>query len=658
MIIRVLIIILIIATHSKVVGQQPEVFLGFVGLEDFKKSFTDDSSAEALILYEKSSIKFTYDSKVGYQIENQVLIRKKILKPSALEEANISIPIFKKKSFYSQSVKNIMGNTCNLENGEIIRNEITDQDIFNEKISQNYSLVKINFPNVKVGSIIEYLYVFVSPMNLDNKPTPWYFQGSIPKLWSEIEFTIPYYFHYRTIQKGDLASIIDTKEETKMSIVTSDLEDCTKYNIALKDIPAFKAEPFIASSDDYISKIEFELTMTTFRGQFPFFYSSNWESVNKYFYDNIIQLDGFKRTKYLNEIANNFSQLPKTRESLEKIYYNFKDLFKTSSDNYRLDVDDLKQVFENKRGTSSELNLLMVALLRKLNYQANPVFISTRSNGIFDLEYPQISKFNYIACKVNLDSTSLYVDISDENLKLGMLPYECLNTHGFEINENNGQFVSIVPSEKFKVYDSVEAKIDIDAGKIKGNINQSNSGYKAVEVRKRRKDKGETKFIEELKQVHNSIRINNIQLTSMIDPEKLQELKFEFESKDNFTVEDILYINPFFIKEVKDNPFKTSDRKHPVNFGYSKDFTYKLSLDISKNLEVISLPTDINMALSNLKGQFIYSCSFDSTNNKINLISKIVLRNPIYHAEQYQELKELYNRIIQKQEEQIVLKRK
>ena len=64
------------------------------------------------------------------------------------------------------------------------------------------------------------------------------------------------------------------------------------------------------------------------------------------------------------------------------------------------------------------------------------------------------------------------------------------------------------------------------------------------------------------------------------------------------------------------------------------------------------------MALSNLKGQFIYSCSFDSTNNKVNLISKIVLRNPIYYAEQYHELKELYNRIIQKQEEQIVLKRK
>jgi hypothetical protein len=163
---------------------------------------------------------------------------------------------------------------------------------------------------------------------------------------------------------------------------------------------------------------------------------------------------------------------------------------------------------------------------------------------------------------------------------------------------------------------------------------------------------------ESLKRNIKEMKVLNIALENMEDQEKLQNIKMDFELIESIGDEDILYISPIFSGKITENPFKQPERNYPVDFGYGSDYTYKLTLEIPKQFGVESLPKNTNTTLGDKSGQFMYSCTFDAATNKITLTSKIVLRNPIYYAEQYHELKELYNRIIQKQEEQIVLKRK
>ena len=52
--------------------------------------------------------------------------------------------------------------TYNLENGSIVKTKLDNQGAFTKKVNKYWNEKIITFPNVKVGSIIEYKYVLKS----------------------------------------------------------------------------------------------------------------------------------------------------------------------------------------------------------------------------------------------------------------------------------------------------------------------------------------------------------------------------------------------------------------------------------------------------------------------------------------------------------------
>lgn len=655
----VLVILLTICTFSTK-AQKPNVKFGSVTVDELKKSkYEIDSTADAIVLFEKATTYFTYDDRIGFQIETEIFIRKKILKPSAFELGIVKIPLYKDTYEKSQTLKYLKGNTFFLENGGLKKTELSKKDIFEEKIADKFFDTKLTFPNVKEGSIIEYSYTISTPFQVRDKPKTWYFQGGRPTLWSEVDITIPSHFYYQIITGGYLELALNSQEKATVDMGNSQLNTSgTRYNFAVQNAPAFQTEAFMSSYEDYVSKVEFELSRVNIPNQPLRNFSLSWEDISR----TLLTSDSFggrlRKSNYLKNSVNNFEAITDKMEKLVKVYYWLSRQMETNNNYSSVFADDLKKVFENKKGTPSEQNLILTSLLKEMGYNANPVILSTRDNGKVNQHFPLLDKFNYAICRVELDGTFYNLDVSDPTLKMGMLPYECLNGDGREINSNGGQFVSFNSNEKYKSYEAVDAKIDLQTGKIKGKMEQSNAGYKGHSLRKEFKKIGAEKMKESLKKDIKEMKVLNITLENMEDQEKLQNIKMDFELAETIGDEDILYINPIFSGKITENPFKQPERNYPVDFGYGSDYTYKLTLEIPKEFSIESLPKNTNTTLGDKSGQFIYSCTFDATTNKITLMSKIMLRNPIYYAEQYHELKELYNRIIQKQEEQIVLKRK
>ena len=64
-----------------------------------------------------------------------------------------------------------------------------------------------------------------------------------------------------------------------------------RFRWAAKEIPAFKAEPYMNTSNDYISKINFELSYTKFPSEFsnPGIknYMGSWDDINKTYLERI-----------------------------------------------------------------------------------------------------------------------------------------------------------------------------------------------------------------------------------------------------------------------------------------------------------------------------------------------------------------------------------
>ncbi|MCP9755410.1 DUF3857 domain-containing protein [Lacihabitans sp. CCS-44] len=657
---KALIVILLTLSSLTTKAQKPNVKFGSVSLDDLKKSkYEIDSTADAVILYEKCDVDFRYDETHGFYIESTVHVRKKILKASALSAGTIAIQTYRNNHESSQIIVRIKGATYWLENGSVNKLELTKKDYFEEKMKDKYFQTKISFPKIKEGSIIEYSYTMTSPLVVSNKPDTWNFQGSTPALWSEYVITIPSHFYYQVNLGGYLQLAITEQEKVSVDFGHTKLNtNGIKYTFAVKDAPAFKEEAFVSSKKNYISKVDFELSSVSLPDQMTVKKSMTWPDINKYLMDSDYFGVRLRKSNYLKDLKEKFSVFSDKKERLEKVYYYLNRQF-TNSDEYNsIYCEDLKKVWENKKGSSSEQNLLFTALLQELDFKANPVILSTRDHGKINELFPLLDRFNYLICRVELDGKFIHLDISDKSLKLGMLPFNCLNGQGFEINSSSGQFVDLNPTEKQRINETVEAKIDFTKNKITGKIVQNHFGYAGYSNRSDFVEKGLEKMKEDFRKEYTDIALNNLSLTNLEEQEKTNLITFNFESNEEVTAEDMLYINPIFSNKVKENPFKQPERLYPVDFGYSTENVYILNFEVPKDYIIESLPKSTNTVLADKSAQFIYSCTYDSINNKINLVSRMVIKNPMYFAEQYHELKELFNRIVQKHDEQIVLKKK
>jgi Domain of Unknown Function with PDB structure (DUF3857) len=642
-------------------AQRPKVVYGKISMAEIEKSKYDiDSTTDAVVLYEKATTKISYEGNRGFYHETEFFIRKKILKASALSQGTIELDYFKGAYDKSQSLDDIKANSYVIENGVIKKSELTKKEIYDEKSRGNYHTKKFTIPNVKEGSVIEYSYSKFTPIMADNNPGTWYFQGSNPTLWSEYEISIPNWIYYQITMGGYLQLAFNESEPVNIESDVSKFSSLgTKYTFAIANAPVFKNESFISSISDYISKVGFELSSISIPGQMSQNFSVTWSDLNK----TLLESDNFgvrlKKSNYLKETIAKFDAISNKKEKLEKVYYYMNHYMDLDERYGSVFVGDLKKVFENKKGNPTEQNLIFTAMLREMDYDANPVILSTRDNGKINQNYALMDKFNYTICRVKVDTTYYNLDISDKHLKMGMLPDICLNGDGREINKDGGQFVSLKPIEKIRTYQKTDAKFDLKEGKLIGKFEESPNGYVAYSYKKEFKEIGKEKFEEKIKKETNEATISNITLLNLEESDKSMSIKYDFALNEDFSGdEDILYVNPMIQGKVSENPFKLEERMYPIDFGAASDVTYILNLDIPQGYKVESMPKGTSTVLKDKTGQFSYNCTFDQGTNKIAVVSRINFKNTMYYTEQYQEIKELYNRIVQKHNEQIVLKKK
>lgn len=636
---------------------------GNVTIEELKQQkYEIDTTTDAVILHQSCYVYFNYIENIGYTIEEEFFVRKKILKPSAFNLGILKIPIFKENYLNAQTLNDFRGTTYWIEDNEISKKELIPNDIFEEKMSSNQFENKITFPNITEGCIIEYSYRISTPIKVKLKPTKWYFQNEKPILWSQYDITIPFYYDYKMIIGGDLPVVQKPAISEFITFKNRVLNtQGMHYSFSVTNAPAFKKEPFISSSEDYISKIDFELLNTTSGNLFyekSLNYLTDWDKLDKIL--NVKENFGsqLKKNKYSKDIAKRFEEISNPLERLKKAYYFMQKEIATKKSPLQIYSDDVKTIFENKIGTHSEQNLLFVNVLRTMGYNANPVILSTRENGKIIQDYALLDRFNYTICRVELNNEIFNLDVSDKSLKMGMLPFECLNETGREIKKNEGQFVDLTPKEKFKKYEVVEASIDLNKKKYIGKFEENNLGYLAYNKRKELKSMGEKDFTKSYHQLFFDFSLKNLKLKNLDNPEELQIIQFEFESKDDILDEDIFYFNPMIGGKITENPFKQPDRMYYLDLGYATDLTYKLVLNIPKEIEIISIPKSLNVSVAENNGIFLFSCLYNDQTNQIDLVSKITLKKPKYNVAEYFELKELFNQIVQKHQEQIVFRKK
>lgn len=649
-------------------GQKPPIKFGEISIEDLKMTRYDkDTAASAVVLtdYGVSTIDYNQTDN-WFKLNFERVTRIKILKSDGYRYADFEIPLYHSASD-KEKMTGLKVVTYNLENGKIVETKMKSDVIFEEKYDQNIDLQKFTAPNVKLGSIIEVTYKINS--DFLNYFRDWDFQSQIPVIWSEYRAVIPEYFNYERFAQGYIVLDINETKDIPKSITITSKERTSRgtsfdtdkidymaksFRWVAKSVPAFREEPYMTTYSDYISKINFELANYRFPNQPVKQIMGTWSDLN----NSLLESDYFgsavNGSGFLKKIAEDITTgLLTPQEKITAIY----DYVKSNmlwDGRYRKFLDEgLKKPLEAKKGSSAEINLLLVSLLKKAGVVANPVILSTRDNGFVRENIAISSQFNYVICQAVNDGKSILLDATERMLPMNLLPERCLNGKGYIISKEEPGWI-VISAPKSRVSATADVMLTSE-GQLKGKMNITKGGYFGYSMRNEYFKKGEEEYIKDFThkmswQVENSI-IENVK-----DLKEAPKELYEFTHLDNFGDASILYLNPLLYLRESENPFKLEVRVYPVDFGKTLDETFICRLTIPDNYQPEELPQSKVLALPNNACKYTYNVQV--MGNVISVTSMLSINQSLFTQNDYPNLREFYNQVVAKQAEQIVLKKK
>ena len=649
--------------------KESNVKFGKISPEDFnKKVYELDSNANAMIIADIGSTEIVGNYKGRFSLEFKRFKRVHILNKNGYEIANVQIGIYTNGSS-EEDLQRLKAVTYNLEDGKVVETKLDIKaNVFKDVINKNYVVKKFTFPNIKVGSIIEFEYKLVSDFVFNFQP--WDFQGNYPCLWSEYNVSIPEFYYYAKLSHGYQQFYINDKSERTGTFVVSDINGTdpaqrtnitagvSDYRWVMKDVPALKEENFTSTLKNHLASIEFQLSEI----RYPLTYKNimgTWEDMCK----SLLEDEDFGKTLksgngWLEDVNAEAIKSAKTNyDKAKNIYSYVRDNFTCTNHNRKYLEKSLKTIYKNKTGSEAEINLLLVAMLKKAGFTADPVLLGTRSHGYVFSMYPLIERMNYVIAHVIIDNVDYYLDASEPRMGFGKLGSNLYNGHARIINE----FATPIEFNADSLNETKLTSIFIFNGEKKGELQcttkQSLGYYESYRIRDKIKTDGKEKLVADIKKAFNAdINISDFTIDSLNNYEQPLSINYKFTlANEN---EDIIYFSPMFGEGYKENPFKANERLYPVEMPYAFDETYVLNLEVPTGYVIDELPKQTRVKL-NAEGDGIFEYRVVAqSNGTIMLQSKVKLKKAIFQAEEYENLRQFFNFIVKKQTEQIVFKKK
>ena len=641
--------------------------LGNVTIEELKeKVCPKDTSAVAAVLFEKGKTYFEYKEDGTFKVITEVDVKIKVYKKEGYNYANEAVSYYV-GDVVDQTVSFEKAVTYNLVNGAIEKTKLKSEGEFVENINKYWANKKITMPNVKEGSIIEYRYVIKSPYVSGLRD--WTFQRKIPVLYSEYKSSIPEFYTYNIYRKGTLTiNEVKTQENRKATFRSKELvgggydkytEEMMYYDnvmtFKMENVPVLKDESYVNNINNYASSVQYELASIQMRsGRFESF-ATDWEATTK----KIYEYDDFgpqlkKESYFENDLKALLSGMVSRDEKIATIFNYVKSRMTWDGMHSYTCDKGVSKAYQDKSGNSAEINLMLTAMLRHAGIDANPVLLSTRSNGIS--LFPSRNAFNYVIAAVEIDNNLTLLDATDKFALPNILPIRDLNWFGRVIRKD-GTSDQVDLSTKIISKDYTNLMASISAtGEVSGKIKEQYSDYNGFVFRDQNNKLANEVYLEKLEK-----RLNNIEVDGHIVENKTELDKPVIETysfKHNNSVQiigDKMYFEPLLFFAQTQNPFKQETREYPIDFDYPNQDKYSMIINIPEGYVVESLPAPITVVFSDDLLTFKYNIS--SNGKQIQVASVFDSNTSILSADYYEELKAFYAAMIKKQTEKVVLKK-
>lgn len=369
-------------------------------------SIPEDPEADAVVLFAKGEMIITPQFDMQFKNHRRI----KILTERGKQYADISI------SYWSEDIVDRIEAYTILPNGKKIK--LDKKNIFEKRNNWNKEKV-FAFPGVEVGAILDYRYEKSSEdlIILD----PWYFQNYEFTRLSELSVFLPSGFNYNVFFANISGLNPDPIKEEILTPGPSGAKVIGKFTWRMENLPAIKEEPYMTNIDDYLATMHFQLI--SYRDAYQNFeFIKTWNDMAEQIWP-IYKLH-LAENKQLSTLAAELTAgIQDPTEKIKKLYDYVLSQIESSSFNSLNSVPKMpSEVLKDKMGSGVEKNLLLINLLGKAGFAANPVLISTRSHGRIYANQVHLRQFNRLLACVNLDAKKIFLDTQDRFCPFGLLP--------------------------------------------------------------------------------------------------------------------------------------------------------------------------------------------------------------------------------------------
>lgn len=626
-----------------------------------QKVHPKDTSAAAAILFKKAHVIYNYSEKKGFTTTTEFSIKLKIYKKEGLKWANFEIPYYVGYTELNDEQVNILkATTYNLENGKIVKQKVSSESKFKEKVNELWETKMITFPNVKEGSIIELKYEFKSE-NLSELPV-FQYQYQIPVDYAQLLTEIPGFYLYQAMKAG----YVDVSMNDKIEDASREYMDeghNTRYLTyqqiktiyEVMDVPALVEEDYVSNINDYYGKIEHELKTIQYPNEPVKQIATSWESVAKSIFEEknfggeLLKIDYF-----LPDLKKITDKTESKADRLKQIYEYVKN--KMNWDNKRgyYVIKGVEKAYAEATGNVAEINLMLTSMLKMGGLEANPVLLSTRDNGV--ALFPNRSKFNYVIASVELDGKRYLLDATNKYGTINNLPTRDLNNKGRLINKDgSSEEINLMPEYNSLYNMNLIGAIDAD-GVITAQVKEQYFDYNALRFRTNYSGVSKESYIENQEKRNPGLEISNYELKN--DKSVYESVIETYSIKNKNAVELIgnkIFFSPMLYFAMTQNPFKQENRLYPVDFSFPSKNKYAFTITIPEGYQVESMPKPIAIGIDNKYTAFNYAVV--NNDKQISITVTFDVNASVIPSEHYEGLKQFYKLMLEKENEKIILKK-
>lgn len=626
----------------------PEVTFGRVSDADRTLSAVPtDSTADAYVLYERQSLGFEYIDGEGPNLKEVFHTRIKLFRASAFHRADVAVTFYRTHG----SVTDVEG-FVHLPGGGSI--PLPEASIIRETVRGDLDRVKFTFPRITEGAIIEYRYVRRKKSIF--MPSTFYFQQDIPVRWAQFDALIPPYYGYVSLSSPNLDLNENKLTEhafgpalfTTTYGTSNDRLEHADIRWAMKDLPAFREQPYSNNAVDYLPQVRLQLENVQYPNRPKEELFADWKTT----VDELQARKDFgryyrNRSNYGKVYKEFAMRLPAESAAAETVReaYDFVTRRIAWNGTYSMLADrSPNQVFADGSGNSADLNMVLLSLLNEAGVAAFPMLVSLRDRGAPIEQYPLLEQFDHLMVYCEVDGEPMLLDANEPSRPAGLVREDALNHRGWVGDPDNPRWVDLPVPLSRKV---TTAEMEVTpSGTAVVRMRAQMNNYFALAARTR-----------ESVASHPDAQISEFtELTDRGDRSDRFDCTYRLELESGHVAGDYMYLQAVLASVLDAQLDDAEQRFLPIDFPYPWQQRYVARITLPENyaLEEIPPPVRLKTEDGSIAVEYIVK---ESAENFLLLTFTVSMQRTLYAAKEYPLLREMFRRIIDLQETPLVLKK-